>query len=64
MRGENTIGLVIERVRKGTELTDGLFWFCENCNNELILSFSLRKHRKRFYSTLSGILYFRGNENL
>ena len=35
MRGENTIGLVIERVRKGTELTDGLFWFCENCNNEL-----------------------------
>jgi 3-hydroxyanthranilate 3,4-dioxygenase len=35
MRGENTIGLVIERVRKGTALTDGLFWFCENCNEEL-----------------------------
>ncbi len=35
MRGENTIGLVIERVRKGTALTDGLFWFCENCNKEL-----------------------------
>jgi 3-hydroxyanthranilate 3,4-dioxygenase len=35
MRGENTIGLVIERVRKGSALTDGLFWFCENCNEEL-----------------------------
>jgi 3-hydroxyanthranilate 3,4-dioxygenase len=35
MRAENTIGLVIERVRKGTALTDGLFWFCENCNEEL-----------------------------
>jgi 3-hydroxyanthranilate 3,4-dioxygenase len=35
MRGEHTIGLVIERVRKGTNLTDGLFWFCENCNEEL-----------------------------
>ena len=33
--GENTIGLVIERVRKGTDLKDGLFWFCENCNHEL-----------------------------
>jgi 3-hydroxyanthranilate 3,4-dioxygenase len=35
MRGENTVGLVIERVRKGTDLTDGLFWFCDNCNTEL-----------------------------
>ena len=35
MRGEITIGLVIERVRKGTNLPDGLFWFCENCNTEL-----------------------------
>jgi 3-hydroxyanthranilate 3,4-dioxygenase len=35
IRGENTIGLVIERVRKGTDLKDGLFWFCENCNHEL-----------------------------
>lgn len=35
IRGENTVGLVIERVRKGTDLVDGLFWFCEQCNNEL-----------------------------
>ncbi len=34
MRGENTIGLVIERVRKGNE-KDGLLWFCEKCNNKL-----------------------------
>jgi 3-hydroxyanthranilate 3,4-dioxygenase len=35
IRGENTVGLVIERVRKGTELMDGLFWFCEKCNTPL-----------------------------
>ena len=35
IRGENTVGLVIERVRKGTDMTDGLFWFCENCNTPL-----------------------------
>jgi 3-hydroxyanthranilate 3,4-dioxygenase len=35
MRGENTVGLVIERVRRGTDLMDGLFWFCDQCNTEL-----------------------------
>jgi 3-hydroxyanthranilate 3,4-dioxygenase len=35
IRGANTVGLVIERVRKGTNLTDGLMWFCDNCNNKL-----------------------------
>jgi len=35
IRGANTVGLVIERVRIGSDLEDGLFWFCENCNNEL-----------------------------
>jgi 3-hydroxyanthranilate 3,4-dioxygenase len=35
IRGENTVGLVIERVRKGTDLMDGLMWFCESCNNPL-----------------------------
>jgi 3-hydroxyanthranilate 3,4-dioxygenase len=34
-RGANTVGLVIERVRKGTTLMDGLMWFCENCNHKL-----------------------------
>jgi 3-hydroxyanthranilate 3,4-dioxygenase len=35
IRGANTVGLVIEKVRKGTDLQDGLMWFCENCNNKL-----------------------------
>lgn len=35
MRGTNTVGLVIERVRKNTDLSDGLMWFCDNCNNKL-----------------------------
>ncbi len=33
-RGPNTVGLVIERMRKEDEL-DACMWFCENCNNEL-----------------------------
>jgi 3-hydroxyanthranilate 3,4-dioxygenase len=35
IRGANTVGLVIERVRKGTNLTDGLMWFCDKCNHKL-----------------------------
>jgi 3-hydroxyanthranilate 3,4-dioxygenase len=34
-RHENSIGLVIERVRKGTNFKDGLLWFCDNCNHKL-----------------------------
>lgn len=34
-RSEASIGLVIERVRKGTNMKDGLLWFCEKCNNQL-----------------------------
>ncbi len=34
MRSEGSIGLVIERVRT-SEHTDGLMWFCDNCNNKL-----------------------------
>lgn len=34
-RSEGSIGLVIERVRKGTTMKDGLLWFCEKCNNQL-----------------------------
>ncbi len=33
-RPANTIGLVIERYRRGDE-QDKLMWFCENCNNKL-----------------------------
>jgi 3-hydroxyanthranilate 3,4-dioxygenase len=35
MRGANTVGLVIEKVRKGTDLIDGLMWFCDKCNHLL-----------------------------
>ena len=34
-RGENSIGLVIERKRAGSGYTDGLLWFCDNCNNKI-----------------------------
>ncbi len=34
MRSAGSVGLVVERVRK-KEHTDGLLWFCENCNNKL-----------------------------
>ncbi len=33
-RFENTIGLVVERMRLPEEL-DGFMWFCDNCNNKL-----------------------------
>ena len=33
-RGENTIGLVIERTRSASE-NDGCIWFCENCGEKV-----------------------------
>lgn len=35
MRSEGSVGLVIERVRIGTDMKDGLMWFCDKCNNKL-----------------------------
>jgi 3-hydroxyanthranilate 3,4-dioxygenase len=35
VRSEGSIGLVIERKRAGKGYTDGLLWFCDNCNNKL-----------------------------
>lgn len=35
VRSKNSIGLVIERKRAGKGFTDGLLWFCENCNHKL-----------------------------
>lgn len=35
IRGEGTVGLVVEKVRKGTNLSDGLMWFCDKCNHKL-----------------------------
>jgi len=34
-RSEGSIGLVIEAVRKGTDMQDGLLWFCDKCNHKL-----------------------------
>ncbi len=34
-RSAGSIGLVVEKVRKGTNMNDGLLWFCEKCNNKL-----------------------------
>lgn len=49
IRGENTVGLVIERVRKGTNLIDGLMWFCESCNTPLkTYKFKLENIEKDF----------------
>jgi 3-hydroxyanthranilate 3,4-dioxygenase len=49
IRGENTVGLVIERVRKGTDLMDGLMWFCDNCNHPLkTYTFKLDNIEKNF----------------
>ena len=33
-RGAQTVGLVIEKVRRGDEL-DAFMWFCENCHQKL-----------------------------
>ncbi len=35
VRSANSIGLVVERKRAGKGYTDGLLWFCENCNQKL-----------------------------
>ncbi|RNL83412.1 3-hydroxyanthranilate 3,4-dioxygenase [Sinomicrobium pectinilyticum] len=35
VRSEGSIGLVIERKRAGKNFTDGLLWYCDNCNHKL-----------------------------
>jgi 3-hydroxyanthranilate 3,4-dioxygenase len=59
-RSEGSIGLVIERKRAGQGYTDGLLWFCENCNHKLHeVYFELNDiekdflpHFKSFYESL------------
>ncbi|WP_422360324.1 3-hydroxyanthranilate 3,4-dioxygenase [Reichenbachiella sp.] len=34
IRGENTVGLVIER-KRSRDMDDGLMWFCDKCNTKL-----------------------------
>lgn len=51
IRPANTLGLVIERKRREGE-QDGLFWYCDKCNNELFQKrFVLRSIEKDFLPT-------------
>lgn len=51
MRGENTVGLVIERVRQ-PEHMDGLMWFCDQCNHKLFeKKFPLKDIENDFQTT-------------
>jgi len=61
IRGENTVGLVIERKRRDGEL-DGLLWFCENCNAKLYEEyFQLGDIMKQFQGIFAR---YYGNEDL
>jgi 3-hydroxyanthranilate 3,4-dioxygenase len=58
-RSEGSIGLVIEMVRKGKNMQDGLLWFCENCNHKLHevyfesdnIETDFQKHFKIYYNS-------------
>jgi 3-hydroxyanthranilate 3,4-dioxygenase len=58
-RNAGSIGLVIERKRAGKGFTDGLLWFCDNCNHKLHEAYfelhNIEKdflpHFKDFYSS-------------
>jgi 3-hydroxyanthranilate 3,4-dioxygenase len=60
VRSEGSIGLVIERKRAGQGFTDGLLWFCDQCNHKLYeVYFELNDiekdflpHYRRFYGSL------------
>jgi len=53
VRPANTVGLVVERKRKDTEL-DGLMWFCDKCNNKLFdKRFYMRSIEKDFLPTFT-----------
>lgn len=48
IRGENTVGLVIELNRK-EKMQDGLLWFCDKCNHKLHeFTFPLKNIEKDF----------------
>lgn len=60
VRSANSVGLVIERKRAGQGFTDGLLWFCDNCNHKLYeVYFELNDieqdflpHFKHFYNSI------------
>lgn len=62
VRSEGSIGLVIERKRAGKGFTDGLIWFCDNCNHKLYeVYFELNNIEKDF---LPHFEYFYDSEGL
>lgn len=61
-RSEDSIGLVIERVRKGTDFKDGLMWFCDACNHKLYEEkFTLNDIEKDFLDVFKR--YYNSEEN-
>lgn len=49
IRSEGSVGLVVERVREGKGMKDGLMWFCDQCNHKLHETyFELRNIEKDF----------------
>ena len=62
VRSEGSIGLVIERKRKGLGLKDGLLWHCDNCNHKLYeVHFELHDIEKDF---LAHFKHFYASEEL
>ncbi len=59
VRGEGSIGLVVELKRKNLDMKDGLLWFCDNCNHKLHevyfdlddIEKDFLKHFKHFYGS-------------
>jgi 3-hydroxyanthranilate 3,4-dioxygenase len=57
VREAGSIGLVVERKRAGQGYTDGLLWFCDNCNSKLYEAYfelhdvekDFLPHFKQFY---------------
>jgi len=60
VREAGSIGLVIERKRAGEGYTDGLLWFCDNCNNKIHETYfelhdvekDFLPHFKTFYNSI------------
>ncbi len=60
VRTEGSVGLVVERKRAGKGFTDGLLWFCDNCNHKLHevyfelhdIEMDFLPHYKAFYNSL------------
>lgn len=59
VRTEGSVGIVVERKRVDVDATDGLMWYCDNCNNKLYEVFfplndienDFQKHFDHFYNS-------------